>query len=55
MTIGLEQFRDERRVERLPGMLVLPFVGSTGNYPVNRAAERAEVAPTDLHHKDAVA
>ncbi len=36
MTIGLKQFRDERRVERLPGMLALPFTGSTGDYPVNR-------------------
>lgn len=35
MTVGLEQFRDES-VERLDQMLVLPFVGSTGDYPVNR-------------------
>jgi sterol desaturase/sphingolipid hydroxylase (fatty acid hydroxylase superfamily) len=35
MTIGLSQFRDPR-VERLPWMLALPFVGSTGNYPINR-------------------
>jgi sterol desaturase/sphingolipid hydroxylase (fatty acid hydroxylase superfamily) len=36
MTIGLEQFQDERQVERLPGMLALPFVGELGDYPVNR-------------------
>ncbi|MCI0640269.1 MAG: sterol desaturase family protein [Gemmataceae bacterium] len=36
MTIGLEQFRDER-VERLHWMLALPFVGDTGDYPVNRS------------------
>lgn len=35
MTIGLSQFRDER-VDRLPWMLALPFVGQTGDYPVNR-------------------
>jgi sterol desaturase/sphingolipid hydroxylase (fatty acid hydroxylase superfamily) len=35
MTLGLEQFRDES-VERLDRMLALPFVGATGEYPVNR-------------------
>jgi sterol desaturase/sphingolipid hydroxylase (fatty acid hydroxylase superfamily) len=34
MTIGLSQFRDER-VDRFPWMLVLPYVGPTGDYPVN--------------------
>jgi hypothetical protein len=38
MTIGLRQFRDEHQVDRLPGMLALPFVGDPGNYPVNREA-----------------
>jgi sterol desaturase/sphingolipid hydroxylase (fatty acid hydroxylase superfamily) len=33
MTIGLAQFRDER-VERLPWMLVLPFIGAPGRYPM---------------------
>ncbi len=37
MTVGLAQLRDERRVDRLPGMLALPFIASTGGYPVNRA------------------
>ncbi|MHB8901193.1 MAG: sterol desaturase family protein [Thermoguttaceae bacterium] len=36
MTIGLSQFRDERRAERLHWMLALPFVGKTGDYPINR-------------------
>ncbi len=40
MTIGLSQFRDER-VDRLPWMLLLPFVGRVGDYPVNRGAEDA--------------
>jgi sterol desaturase/sphingolipid hydroxylase (fatty acid hydroxylase superfamily) len=35
MTIGLEQHRDVR-VDRLPWMLLLPFRGPAGNYPVNR-------------------
>jgi sterol desaturase/sphingolipid hydroxylase (fatty acid hydroxylase superfamily) len=36
MTIGLRQLRDARRVERLHWMLALPFLGSPGDYPVNR-------------------
>jgi sterol desaturase/sphingolipid hydroxylase (fatty acid hydroxylase superfamily) len=35
MTIGLNQFRDPSRLT-LPWMLVLPFTGRTGNYPINR-------------------
>lgn len=35
MTIGIIQHRDERQVERLPGMLLLPFVGTPGEYPIN--------------------
>ena len=46
MTIGLSQFRDEHQVDRLPGMLVLPFVGDPGNYPVNRAHEQEKETPT---------
>jgi hypothetical protein len=38
MTIGLEQFRDERVADRLHCMLALPFVGRVGDYPVNRVA-----------------
>jgi sterol desaturase/sphingolipid hydroxylase (fatty acid hydroxylase superfamily) len=45
MTIGLEQFRDER-VDRLHWMLALPFLGDEGDYPVNRPREgRAAVSP----------
>jgi sterol desaturase/sphingolipid hydroxylase (fatty acid hydroxylase superfamily) len=35
MTIGLNQFRDPNQLT-LPWMLALPFVGKTGNYPINR-------------------
>ena len=38
MTIGLSQFRDERRAERLHWMLLLPLVGKPGDYPINRRA-----------------
>jgi sterol desaturase/sphingolipid hydroxylase (fatty acid hydroxylase superfamily) len=42
MTIGLSQFRDEHQVDRLPGMLAMPFVGAPGNYPVNRPEKQLE-------------
>lgn len=54
MTIGLEQIRDERRADRLGPMLLLPFLGSEGGYPLNRGGEDAgkeacpvEAAPVD--------
>ena len=36
MTIGLSQFRDEGQADRLNWMLLLPFGGKTGDYPINR-------------------
>jgi sterol desaturase/sphingolipid hydroxylase (fatty acid hydroxylase superfamily) len=33
MSIGLRQFRDVRRLT-FPWLLVLPFIGKTGNYPI---------------------
>ena len=36
MAIGLSQFPDERRTERLHWMLWLPFGGETGDYPLTR-------------------
>ncbi|MGD9728767.1 MAG: sterol desaturase family protein, partial [Nitrospiraceae bacterium] len=35
MTIGLDNFRDPKQL-RLDRMLLQPFVGSMGNYPINR-------------------
>lgn len=35
MTIGLSQFRDPCKLT-LPWMLALPFIGKTGDYPINR-------------------
>lgn len=39
MVLGLEQFRDPTRLG-LWGMLVLPFTGETGTYPMNRGGDR---------------
>ncbi|MBI3897276.1 MAG: sterol desaturase family protein [Gammaproteobacteria bacterium] len=36
MTIGIETLRDEHLTSRLLGLLVLPFQGATGEYPINR-------------------
>ncbi len=36
MTIGIHGFRDPKRVDRLPGMLALPFTGSVTGYAINR-------------------
>ena len=35
MTIGLNQFRDPSDLT-LPRILILPFIGALGNYPINR-------------------
>src|SRR5580704_4443608 len=49
MTIGLKQFREERVADRLLWMLLLPFLGRVGNYPINqrggRPAESAALLP----------
>jgi sterol desaturase/sphingolipid hydroxylase (fatty acid hydroxylase superfamily) len=44
MTIGLEHERDERKVERLAGMLLLPFVNGAGKLSGN--PDRIDVADT---------
>ena len=36
MTIGIHGFRDPRKVDQLPGMLVLPFIGKITGYAINR-------------------
>jgi len=36
MTIGIRQHREPRRVDRLDGMLLLPFVGKVTEYAINR-------------------
>lgn len=35
MTIGLTQFRDPGKLT-LPWLLILPFIGNPGRYPINR-------------------
>lgn len=41
MTIGVIPFREEGQVDRLPGMLLLPFRGNPGPYPINRQDDRS--------------
>jgi sterol desaturase/sphingolipid hydroxylase (fatty acid hydroxylase superfamily) len=36
MNIGIRDFRDPRQVDRLPGMLALPFIGPVSGYAINR-------------------
>ncbi len=36
MTIGIRGYRDPREVDRLPGMLLLPFRGEVTDYAINR-------------------
>jgi len=36
MTIGIRDHRDARQVDRLPGMLALPFQGKVTGYAINR-------------------
>jgi sterol desaturase/sphingolipid hydroxylase (fatty acid hydroxylase superfamily) len=44
MTLGLENDRDERKVERLPGLLLLPFVSCAGKLSGN--GNRVDAADT---------
>lgn len=41
LTIGLHQCRDAGRADRLPGMLLMPFTGAEGDYPLNRRDDGA--------------
>ncbi|MEA3274103.1 MAG: sterol desaturase family protein [Pseudomonadota bacterium] len=36
MSIGIHVYRDPKQVDRLPGMLALPFVGRVTGYAINR-------------------
>jgi sterol desaturase/sphingolipid hydroxylase (fatty acid hydroxylase superfamily) len=36
MKLGVEDFRDPRQVDYLPGMLLLPFTKHSGDYAINR-------------------
>lgn len=46
MIIGLNQFRDPARLT-LPWLLIQPFVGRTGNYPINRRGAGSAEPDTD--------
>jgi sterol desaturase/sphingolipid hydroxylase (fatty acid hydroxylase superfamily) len=41
MTLGLDHLRDETEAERLDKLLLLPVLGSAGDYPVNRGNREA--------------
>ncbi len=41
MTLGIHKYRDPAQVERLPGMLALPFVGEVTGYAINRRGWKA--------------
>ncbi|MBL8828912.1 MAG: sterol desaturase family protein [Planctomycetaceae bacterium] len=46
MTIGLKQFRDEQKADRLHWMLALPVFGMTGEYPIQPGTgQNAETTP----------
>ena len=45
MIIGLAHLRDESRVDRLPGMLRLPFDSLTGSYPASGEDNNDNVEP----------
>ena len=36
MIIGIHQYRNQKQVDQLPGMLLLPFIGSISEYSINR-------------------
>ena len=36
MEIGIHNYRNPQQVDRLPGMLLLPFIGSVSGYAINR-------------------
>ena len=36
MTIGIHRYQDPKQVNRLPGMLALPFIGKISGYAINR-------------------
>jgi sterol desaturase/sphingolipid hydroxylase (fatty acid hydroxylase superfamily) len=42
MTIGISHLRDERRTQPLHRLLLMPFTGSTGDYPLNRRSGENE-------------
>jgi sterol desaturase/sphingolipid hydroxylase (fatty acid hydroxylase superfamily) len=48
MIVGLAQFRDERVADRLHWMLLLPFVGPPGGYPITRRGEADPPTPAPV-------
>lgn len=50
MEIGLTQFRDRSRLT-LPWLLILPFTGKAGSYPINRGEELDQKNPHNSPEK----
>lgn len=50
MEIGLTQFRDRSRLT-LPWLLILPFIGKVGSYPINRSEEENQKNPHNSPEK----
>ena len=48
MTIGITSLRDESRVDRLPGMLLLPFESNPGPYAINRQDDQPSIGDTRM-------
>lgn len=46
MTIGIGEYRDEKQVDRLPGMLALPFIGKTAGPSRGNDVENKNPTPT---------
>jgi sterol desaturase/sphingolipid hydroxylase (fatty acid hydroxylase superfamily) len=51
MTIGISSLRSESQVERLLGMLLLPFRGNPGPYPINRQDGQTSIGDQRLTPK----
>lgn len=47
MVIGINHYRDPGQVDRLPGMLMLPFVGKISGYAINRREWNSGDKPPD--------
>ncbi|MGV6858108.1 MAG: hypothetical protein ACWA5X_03955, partial [bacterium] len=51
MTLGIHGYRDIKTVDRLPGMLLLPFKGKVNGYAINRR-EWTAIDTAPQHHKE---
>ncbi len=52
MTIGIHGYRDPKQVDRLPGMLALPFRGKINGYAINRRQWNAPEPVEENKHEN---